>query len=212
MTVQKIVYRFWSCSSGQVISIELILLSVVVLIGLIVGGSAIRDSVVSEYNDSVLSVQNSNQSFSYFAASSSSATTAGSDFGDASDSTDGEDVADTTPGISFSTLPSDEGDELDLESLLESLDFQFRMTRGTAVWTGDADFSAGDFSASTFWPGEYSITGDTVTIVLDPLGGGWNDGEIVLDASDPFNLSGMVTWINENSGAVWEAVYELFGM
>ena len=51
-----------------------------------------------------------------------------------------------------------------------------------------------------------------MTIVLDPLGGGWNDGEIVLDASDPFNLSGMVTWINENSGAVWEAVYELFGM
>ena len=50
---------------GFVVTVELILITTIVVLGLITGLSAVRDAVVSELSDVATSVQELNQSYSY---------------------------------------------------------------------------------------------------------------------------------------------------
>lgn len=187
---------------------ELVLVACVAIVGFIVMMSSMRDSVVAELRDTTLAVQNSNQTISYNGIEGSSGSTAGSSWDDALDVDDGEDISGSVLGIDFTVAPTDEG-ALTLEDEIESRNYRFRMTRFGSTWTGTGDFDNGDFNGSPFWPGTYTIDGTTITVIFDALGGGWNDGQLVLDGSDPDSMSGMITWINSISGFVWEAAYEL---
>lgn len=200
-------FELIKCDSGAVVTTELVLVCVAVLIGLIVGFSSVRDSVVSELTDTSLAVQNTNQSLTYNGTVGTSSTTAGSNWNDALDSNDGVDVAGSVVGTTFDGAPQNESD---LEDFLESKDFGFEMTRGGFTWSGTADFDNGVFNGSPYWPGTYTISGDIITVIFDALGGGWDNGTMVLDASDPNNISGDITWVNSISGFVWEAMYRLF--
>lgn len=97
--------------SGAVVSAELLVLVTIVLIGLIVGTSSIRDAIVGELSDLSGAVQDSNQSFSYNGIVGNSSTSPGSQF---ADSIDFDDSVDDPSGeadncIVFDTPPSPEG-------------------------------------------------------------------------------------------------------
>lgn len=195
------------CNYGGVVTIELVLVSVVALIGLIVALASVRDSVVSELVDTSLTVQSSNQSLVFNGTVGPSSTTAGSGWNDAVEAGGSDDIAGAVASTDFDVAPQQESS---LESFLESNNFEFNMTRNGFTWTGTGTFAEGIYNGSPFWPGTYTIDGTTITITLNPLGGGWEDGTIELDASDVNNINGEVTWINSITGFVWEAIYELF--
>jgi len=202
----KVLRRLRRCESGAVFSVEVILLSVVMMIGLMVAFSSVRDSVVAELTDSTLAVQHSQQSFVVNGVGAASSTTAGSDFVDEVDPFDGEDVANAVVGFDFEVIPFDESS---LDTLIQPKNYRFVMRRNGFTWNGTGDFDDGRYSGAPYWPGSYTTFGNTATVIFDPLGGGWNDGRMVLDGTDPDNLTGSITWINSITGFVWEASYQL---
>lgn len=79
--------------SGFIVSIELILIATIMVIGLIVGMSAVRDAVISELSDVAGAVQDLHQGYTIFGVRGHSASTAGMDFLDRTDFCDSaEDV------------------------------------------------------------------------------------------------------------------------
>lgn len=77
--------------SGFIVTIELVLITTIVVIGLIAGLTVVRDAIVSELADVGGAIQDLNQSYSLRGVSSRSATTAGSDYHDKSDWADSAD-------------------------------------------------------------------------------------------------------------------------
>ena len=103
--------KLWHDDAGFVVSVELILITTIVVIGLIAGLTAIRDAVVSELSDVAGAVSDMVQTYSINGVSSDSASTAGSDYNDRTDSSD---PSDDTSGeadncIVFTDAPIDEG-------------------------------------------------------------------------------------------------------
>ena len=76
--------------AGFIVTIELLLLATICVIGLIVGMTNVRDSVLSELSDVSESIGGLNQSYSVSAVSNAAGTaaTSGSIFVDAKDSVD----------------------------------------------------------------------------------------------------------------------------
>ena len=83
--------RLWSDEGGFIISTELVLIASILVIGLIVGLTQIRDQVVLELNDVASAFSNLDQSFSFGNVLSPSGSTNGSQFGDQVDA--GDDTA-----------------------------------------------------------------------------------------------------------------------
>jgi len=61
----KLLHKLWHDEHGAINSIELILIGSVVLLGLIVGLAAYRDSLVNELADTARGIEALNQSYSY---------------------------------------------------------------------------------------------------------------------------------------------------
>ena len=112
--------RLWDDESGFVVSADLILVSTILVIGLLVGLTSVRDQIVQELGDLSMAVGNLNQSYSFAGHSVTFAgftfTVAGSSFEDQSDfgeSGTGEnntDSANSEPaGISVRFAASSEG-------------------------------------------------------------------------------------------------------
>ncbi len=103
--------KIWKDDAGFIISIELILVSTIVVIGLITGLAAIRNAVVSELSDVAGAIANLNQSYQLNGSSSPSGSTAGSGFVDNTDSIDppGDPVGEADNCIVFTAPPTDEG-------------------------------------------------------------------------------------------------------
>ena len=80
-----VVSRLWMDDSGFIVSIELVLISTIVVFGLIAGLAALRDAIVSEISDVAGAVQDLNQSYSFTGTVSPSARAPGSDFTDRRD-------------------------------------------------------------------------------------------------------------------------------
>lgn len=100
----------WNDQQGFIVSIELILLSTILVIGLITGMTALRDAVVSELSDVGGAIQDLNQGYEYNGVAGNSGRTQGSDFTDTRDFADEPEdpfgAADNC--ISFGILPLDE--------------------------------------------------------------------------------------------------------
>ena len=56
--------KIWNDDAGFIISIELILISTIVVIGLITGLAAVRNAIVSELSDVAGAISSLNQSYS----------------------------------------------------------------------------------------------------------------------------------------------------
>lgn len=74
----KLCARLWSDEAGFVVSTELALVATILVIGLIVGLTSIRDQVVQELADIAGMVSQLNQSYSFSAITGHHSTTAGS--------------------------------------------------------------------------------------------------------------------------------------
>lgn len=133
----SILAKLWNDERGAVVSTELILLGTIIVIGLIVGLVAWRDSLVQEFGDTGASVGQFNQSYAVEVQANPGAgitvdnttnevtitrtygdvTTRGSfnnfEYVDQSDIGDGQDQANMPPaGIQMGIPPINEGDPL----------------------------------------------------------------------------------------------------
>ena len=80
--------RLWSEEDGALVVSELILIGTILIIGLVVGLSAIQTAIVTELGDFAASFGSLNQSFSVGGISAPGSSTAGSGFTDAPDAGD----------------------------------------------------------------------------------------------------------------------------
>lgn len=89
--------QLWSDELGAVVSSELVLVLTILVIGMIVGLTTLRDQIVQELGDVALAIAAVNQSFSFSGITGHHSSTAGSVFDDTSDSCDGADPAGLEP-------------------------------------------------------------------------------------------------------------------
>jgi Flp pilus assembly pilin Flp len=89
--------HFWNDESGVVVSAELILVVTILVIGMVVGLTSLRDQVIQELGDVALAIASVNQSFSFSGATGHHSSTAGSIFVDFLDDCDGPDTAGAEP-------------------------------------------------------------------------------------------------------------------
>ncbi len=76
----KMFQQFWSDESGFVVSTELVLIATVLVLGMVVGLTTLRDQVIAELADVAAAFSNSNQSYSFTGITGHSSSTAGSVF------------------------------------------------------------------------------------------------------------------------------------
>ena len=83
--MHRVLTRLWNDEAGFVISSELVLVATILVIGMIVGLTTVRDQVVQELADVAGAISDINQSYSYSAVRGHTSVTAGSDFIDKQD-------------------------------------------------------------------------------------------------------------------------------
>jgi len=81
----KMFQQLWSDENGFVVSAELVLIATVLVLGMIVGLTTLRDQVIAELADVAAAFSNSNQSYSFSGITGHSSSTAGSIFDDNTD-------------------------------------------------------------------------------------------------------------------------------
>ena len=90
----KMFQQLWNDENGFVVSTELVLIATVLVLGMIVGLTTLRDQVIAELADVAAAMSDTNQSYSFTGITGHSSSTAGSDFIDNEDFCD---EAVTTP-------------------------------------------------------------------------------------------------------------------
>ena len=82
----KVLHRLWADEAGFVVSTELVLVATILVIGLVLGLTELRNQVVQELGDLAQAIANINQSYEYAGTLKVEvASTAGSWFHDAPD-------------------------------------------------------------------------------------------------------------------------------
>ena len=77
--------KLWNDEAGAVLSAELVMVATILVIGMTVGLSAVRNSVVTELADLGQAISEIDQSYSYSGVTGHHSRTAGSKFRDAQD-------------------------------------------------------------------------------------------------------------------------------
>ncbi|MGC3969425.1 MAG: hypothetical protein QM775_19320 [Pirellulales bacterium] len=77
--------RLWNEEAGAIVSAEIMLIASILVIGVIVGLAAVRDSLVTELADVAQALANVNQSYSYSGVTGHHTFTGGGSFYDATD-------------------------------------------------------------------------------------------------------------------------------
>ena len=81
----RVLQRLWQDDAGFIVSAELILVATVLVIGLLVGLNAVRNSMINELADVAAAIDSVNQSYVVQGVTGHAAATSGSQFSDASD-------------------------------------------------------------------------------------------------------------------------------
>jgi len=101
--------QLWQDERGVISSGELILLSTIVLLGMIVGLTTLRDQVVQELGDAASAVGTLNQSYSFAGTMIGAFSVAGSDYEDLTDFCEVPDTPASEPAcISVQAPPAEE--------------------------------------------------------------------------------------------------------
>ena len=85
--------KLWMDEGGALISAELALVATILVIGVVVGLSAVQDAVNTELADVGAAIANLDQSYSTGGATGHHASVAGSSFADSTDACDSDDCA-----------------------------------------------------------------------------------------------------------------------
>ena len=107
----KLMQRLWADEAGFVISTELTLVATILVIGMVVGLTSVRDQIVQELADVAGAISEIDQSYSFSAITGHNSSTAGADFLDNTDNCDanGDQVAAGTPPACVNVaVPEDE--------------------------------------------------------------------------------------------------------
>jgi hypothetical protein len=107
------IQQLWTDEAGVVVSAELVLVLTILVLGVLVGLTSVRDQVVQELADVGAAIARLNQSYSFSGVSGHHGSTAGSVFADQLDSCQGV-FGDDLPGeaalcISMAEFPTPEG-------------------------------------------------------------------------------------------------------
>ncbi|QDT42252.1 hypothetical protein Pan241w_23340 [Gimesia alba] len=87
----KMFQQLWNDENGFVVSTELVLIATVLVLGMIVGLTTLRDQVIAELADVAAAISNTNQTYTFTGITGHSSSTAGSIF------LDNEDFCDAAP-------------------------------------------------------------------------------------------------------------------
>jgi hypothetical protein len=81
----KMMNQLWNDEAGFIVSSELVLVATVLVLGMIVGISSVRNAVVQELADVASAIGKVNQSYSFSAVTGHNSSTAGSQYIDLND-------------------------------------------------------------------------------------------------------------------------------
>jgi len=81
----RMLRTLWTDETGFIVSAELVLVATLLVIGMIVGLTTVRDTVITELADTATAIGQINQSYSYGGVTSAGASVAGSFFADGAD-------------------------------------------------------------------------------------------------------------------------------
>ena len=81
----SILAQLWKDDAGFIVSTELVLVATILVIGLIVGLTTVRDQVVQELGDMALAIGSVNMSYAYTGVMGHTSAVAGSDYEDQPD-------------------------------------------------------------------------------------------------------------------------------
>ncbi|MCL6503828.1 MAG: hypothetical protein K6T86_14185 [Pirellulales bacterium] len=84
----KVLSRLWKEEDGAIVSSEIVVVTVLLVLGMIVGLQSVREAVVTELADFAAAVGSINQSYSFAGITGHHSSTAGSAFADFADSCD----------------------------------------------------------------------------------------------------------------------------
>lgn len=102
--------RLWQDDAGFIVSAELVLVATILVLGVMVGLNAVRNSVVSELADVAAAIDSTNQSYVLNGVSGHASASSGSTFVDNSDFCDDGDTAnDSAQCVEQSEDPNFEG-------------------------------------------------------------------------------------------------------
>lgn len=83
--MKTLLHRLWFDDRGAVVSAEIMLVASILVIGVITGLAALRDSIVTELADLAQAIANANQSYSFSGVSGHHAFSGGGAFHDEAD-------------------------------------------------------------------------------------------------------------------------------
>ena len=110
--MRNLAQRLWQDDAGFVVSTELVLVATILVIGILVGQSTLRDAVISELADTADAINEINQSYSFTAVTGHSSSVAGSRFSDlddfCDDATEGSQGAGTGQCVDMDLVATDE--------------------------------------------------------------------------------------------------------
>ena len=86
--VMKLLSRLWADEAGFIVSSELVLVATVMVIGMLVGMTTVRDQVVQELGDVADAISEIDQSYSFGSITGHTSSTAGMVFNDTEDDCD----------------------------------------------------------------------------------------------------------------------------
>jgi Flp pilus assembly pilin Flp len=84
----KVLSRLWKEEDGAIVSSEIVVVTVLLVLGMIVGLQSVREAVVTELADFAAAIGSINQSYSFAGITGHHSSTAGSAFVDNADSCD----------------------------------------------------------------------------------------------------------------------------
>ena len=97
-------WNLWREETGFIISAEMILIAAIVVLGLIVGLTVIRDTIITELADTGTAFGQINQSYSYAATTGHTSSVAGAFFNDTADFCDSTSSSITGTGTGCTTF------------------------------------------------------------------------------------------------------------
>lgn len=199
--VRRIACQLWLDEVGFLAATEATFLATILVIGCIVGLTAMRDSVVSELSDTSGAMQALNQTFSFDGISSNLVTVFGSGFNDSRDFCDepGDPSGEADNCISFNLGPLNEGEPNDFvwePPPTKTIDLsEVSSFSGTSSTNNSAEGTIGDGSIDTNF--SISTTGDIVGFSGNKVRfreGEENAGTYVIDFDDP--LTNVEFWVS----------------
>jgi hypothetical protein len=102
--MRNLLNQLWSDDLAFIVSSELVLVATIMVIGMLVGLTSVRDQIVHEVKDVAAGLSKSVQSYSFAGITGHTATTPGSEFNDVGDFCDQGEISACDPDLCISVV------------------------------------------------------------------------------------------------------------